>query len=133
MNARHVDGSTLVLAIAEKLKSKIEMPEWAKFVKTGAHVERPPHQRDWWYIRAASVLRKVYMDGPVGVSRLRTFYGKKKNFGHRPSHFRKAGGKIIRTILQQLEGLGYVKKHDKAGRVITPEGQKFIDEIAKNL
>ena len=135
MNPRHVDGSALVAALAEKLKEKMEMPEWAKFVKTGAHVERPPLQQDWWYLRAASVLRKVYLDGPVGVERLRTFYGKKKNLGHRPSHFRKAGGKIIRTILQQLESLGYVKQAEgkRKGRVITPEGQKFVDAVAKEL
>lgn len=114
-----------------KKKNEIKMPEWARFVKTGTHKERPPEQPDWWYIRTASVLRRIYIDGPVGVYRLRMYYGGRKNRGHKPEKFVRAGGKIIRTILQQLEAAGFVKQVKKKGRVITPEGQSFLDNIAK--
>jgi small subunit ribosomal protein S19e len=28
---------------------------------------------DWWFVRAASMLRKLYLRGPIGVSRMRKF------------------------------------------------------------
>jgi len=120
---------------ADELKNKIKQPEWSLFVKTGVGRERPPEQNDWWYVRAASILRRIYLDGPVGVSRLRTYYGSRHRRGHKPAHFAKGSGKIIRTILQQLEEIGFIKKVEKPkkGRVITPEGQKFLDKIAKTF
>jgi len=127
-----VDAEKMIKAIAAKLKEMMQMPDWAKFVKTGTSKERPPEQPDWWFIRSASMLRRIYIDGPVGVSRLRTYYGSRKNLGHQPSHFKKAGGKIIRTILQQLESLELIEK-EKKGRKITSKGQKFLDSIAKEI
>ena len=65
----------------ENLIQKIEEikpPDWAKFVKTGVHRKYPPQQEDWWYTRASSILMKIYLNGPVGVQRLRTYYGGKK-------------------------------------------------------
>jgi small subunit ribosomal protein S19e len=120
--------------LKEELKKfkEISPPAWAKFVKSGAHRERPPQQEDFWYIRAASVLRRLYLDGPVGVERLRTFYGGRKRRGHKPAHFRKASGSILRKILQQLEKAGLVEK-DKKGRKLTSKGRSFIDKLAKQL
>ncbi len=125
-----VNQQKLVEKIAEKLKKndKIKMPEWAKFVKTGAHNERVPDHPDWWHTRVASILRRVYRN-PVGVQRLRTAYGGRKNRGFKPERTYKAGGKIIRVALQQLEAAGLVKKGEK-GREITPAGQKLVDEAA---
>ncbi len=137
VTVRDVNQGKFVEALAEKLKKmeNLKMPEWAKFVKTGSHVERPPQQKDWWYLRAASILRVIYLNGPVGVERLRSYYGGRKNLGHQPHHFRKAGGKIIRYLIQKLEEEGFVKKNEKGkkGRVITPKGQKFLDSVAKEL
>jgi small subunit ribosomal protein S19e len=133
VSARDVDQSELVKKIAVELEQKITMPEWAKYVKTGVSRERVPEQRNWWYLRAASILRKIYMDGPVGTSRLRSYYGGLHRRGHKPAHFAKASGKIIRTILQQLEVIGFVKKELRKGRSVTPAGQKFVDNIAKTI
>ncbi len=135
VTVRDVDQGKFVSALSEKLEKmeNLKMPEWAKFIKTGSHVERPPQQDNWWYMRAASVLRMIYLDGPVGVERLRSYYGGQKNLGHRPHHFRKAGGKIIRYIIQKFEEEGFVTKNEKGkhGRMITPKGQKFLDSVAK--
>ncbi|MCD6467227.1 MAG: 30S ribosomal protein S19e [Methanomicrobia archaeon] len=114
-----------------KAMKEITPPEWAKFVKTSSSRERLPDQEDWWYIRAASILRKVYINGPVGVSRLRTVYGSKKNRGCKPERFRKAGGAIIRRILQQLEEAELVK--NETGRVITPKGRSLLDKISREI
>lgn len=130
VSARDIESGKLIAKLAEELKSKIKMPEWAQYVKTGSQRERPPEQKDWWYLRAASVLRKIYVNGPVGTSRLRSYYGGRKNRGHKPEHFKKGSGKIIRVILQDLEKANLIAK-EKKGRKVTKEGQKLVDNIAK--
>ena len=80
---------------------EFKMPEWALFVKTGVSKVKPPINNDWWTKRSASILRQLYINKLVGVGRLRTRYGSKKNIGMKPERFKKSSGKIIRTILQQ--------------------------------
>lgn len=130
--------SELVEKASQELKkvNAIKAPSWAAFVKTGVHKERPPVEGDWWHTRAASVLRQIYRKGPVGVSKLRTAYGGKKNRGYKTEHFYKGSGSILRKILQQLEAAGFVKKEEKnvhKGRVLTAEGKKFLDNIAAQI
>jgi small subunit ribosomal protein S19e len=119
--------------LADHLKKdeSIKQPEWSSFIKTGVNAERPPVQKDWWYLRSAAILRRIYLRGPVGTQRLRTVFGSRKRRGHKPAHHRKAGGKIIRTMLQQLEKSGYIQQIErpKKGRVVTPKGQKLIDKM----
>jgi len=127
------DAEKFVLALAAKLKemSEFEVPEWAGFVKSGVSRERPPVDDDFWYIRAASVLRQLYIKGVVGVGRLRTRYGSRKDRGGKACKFRKASGKIIRVILQQSEAAGLVEKVDRSqhGRRLTQDGKDLLDSI----
>jgi small subunit ribosomal protein S19e len=104
----------------------------AAFIKTGPNRERQPNRRDWYAVRMASILYRVYKDGPVGTESLRTYYGGKKRRGVKPSHFRKASGKIIRSCLQNLEKLGYIKKAKK-GREVSPAGTAFLSKTATAL
>ena len=130
---KETDPQKLIPEVAGKLKAVgVEMPEWAKFVKTGPSKERPPQQEDWWCIRGASILRQVYLQ-KQGVSKLRKSYSGRKNRGHKPEHTFKGSGKIVRVLLKQLETAGYVKIEKGCGRVITPAGQKFLDSAAKGL
>jgi small subunit ribosomal protein S19e len=128
----------LIAKTAEELKKMKEMqpPAWAKFVKTGSHRERPPINKDWWHIRAAAMLRKLAIKGPIGVSKLRTEYGGKKQRGTKPNITRRSSGNIIRKILQQLEKAG-LSKQDKRGvhkgRVITPKGISLLDKLATQI
>ncbi len=127
------------LKLAEALKSVSEFkePEWAKFVKSSPSNERPIEDVDFWHKRAASILRQIYKNGIVGVNRLRTRYGSKKNRGVRPEKFVKAGGKIIRTILQQSDKAGFTEalkttkgtKEKRPGRRLTAKGKAFLEEI----
>ena len=130
-NVYDVEPNDLIDLAKEELKKveSVKMPEWALFVKTGAHKDRPPEQEDFWFIRGAALLRKIYTKGPVGISRLQREYGGRKNRGSRPEHHYDGGGKVIRVLLQQLEKAGYVKK-SKKGREITAAGMKFLDNIA---
>ncbi len=124
----------LIAAVAKELKAdgKVQPPEWAEFAKTGVNKEMPPLDPDWWYVRCASVLRRIYIDGPVGVSRLRSFYGGKQRKPVRTGGFVKGSGSVIREALQQLEKAGYVKKIKK-GRQMTPAGQAFLDDLAHKI
>ena len=122
--------------MALKNVKEVKMPSWGSFVKTGVNKERPPTNLDWWYIRAASVLTKVYRYGPIGVSKLRTKYGGKKNRGYKPERFYKGSGSIIRKVLQQLEKAGLVENKQigvHKGKVITKKGKSFLDKIAKEV
>ena len=124
----------LIETVAGELKKldAVEAPEWAGFAKTGVHKEMPPKDENWWYIRAASVIRRVYIDGPVGVQRLRTFYGGKRDRGSMPYSFRKGSGSVTRKILQQLEKAGYIENTPE-GRVVSPAGRSFLDGVANSL
>ncbi|MEM1988264.1 MAG: 30S ribosomal protein S19e [Candidatus Woesearchaeota archaeon] len=137
MNVLDVDANEFIEKLAQELKKvdKIKEPEWAKFVKTGVHKERPPVRSDWWYVRAAAILRKVYKLGPIGVSRLRKIYGGKKNRGMKPEHHYDASGKIIRLILQQLTAAGLIEQVNgiKKGKVVTKNGKELLEKVAKSV
>ncbi len=129
-----VPAETLINNVAQKLKTdeKAKPPEWAAFVKTGAHKELSPDNSEWWYVRCASILRRIYIDGPIGVSRLRSFYGGRHRNGNKPIHFSKGSGSIAREALQQLEKAGFVK-NQKKGRIISPAGQSYMDDAANEV
>lgn len=131
--AYDVPADTLIAKLSGYLKENVKEvspPEWAAHVKTGAHVERVPQQDDWWYIRSASLLRKLYMSSPVGVQRLRKEYGGRERKGNSPGHHGLAGGSIIRACLQQLEKAGLVARVDKQGRVVTAKGRSMLDAVS---
>jgi small subunit ribosomal protein S19e len=129
-----IPADMLIRQVAEELKtnSQIQPPDWAAFSKTGVHKEMPPEDPDWWYVRAASVMRRVYIDGPVGIQRMRSFYGGKRDRGSNPSKFRRGSGSILRNVLQQLEAAGYIARN-KEGRRVTPAGRAFLDGVANSL
>lgn len=110
----------------------IEQPDWAAFARTGAHTERPPERDDWWFVRTAAVLRKVYTDGPIGTERLSGHFGGKKDRGAKPHQSVKGSRSVIRAALQQLEEAGYVEQTD-GGRKLTPDGQRFLDNVAYDV
>lgn len=129
-----VPADMLIDGVKEELKNdkNLTPPEWATFVKTGSSREKVPDQEDWWYIRAASIMRKIYVYGPVGVETLRVDYGGKKNRGVKPEKFKKSSGAIIRKIFSQLEKAGYISKAGE-GRVISPQGMSLLDKKASEI
>ena len=130
-----VPADELIAKLAEQLKNdkKIVAPAWSPFVKTGSHAQRIPQDKDWWYVRCASLLRKIYLHGPLGVADLAVAYGGRKKVGYNLAHHRDAGGAIIRKAFQQLEASGYVVKVNGKGRIISSEGMKKLDRLATEL
>uniref|UniRef100_A0A7R9SWN7 40S ribosomal protein S19 n=1 Tax=Polyblepharides amylifera TaxID=1486889 RepID=A0A7R9SWN7_9CHLO len=129
---KDVTSHEFVQAYAAYLRStgKFETPTWVDLVKTSTRKELAPYDPDWFYVRAASVARQIYLRGGRGVGGLRKRYGGTKRDGSRPNHHAIASGSIIRHILQQLEILKIVEKSAKGGRQITSDGQRDLDRIA---
>ena len=126
-NIQDVNPNDLIEKTALKLAEipELKPPEWAIFVKTGLHKQRPPVQENWWHLRAAAVLRSLFILGPIGTAKLRTKYGGKQRRGYQPSKFAKGSGNILRKILQQLEKAGLAQQVSKSGhkgRVATSKG-----------
>lgn len=123
--------------LAEALKGieEMKMPEWARYVKTSSIKERPPQDEDWWYKRAASILRQFCISGVLGVNRLRRKYGGRNKRGAKPAKYGLASGKIIRKILQKAEKAGLLQKSTgkKKGRELTDKGLEFIKNIINEL
>jgi small subunit ribosomal protein S19e len=125
------------LTAAMKRNDSISPPEWADMVKTGIHREKSPADPDWWYTRVAAVLRKVYMNGPIGTAQLAAMFGGPVDRGSKPYHAWSGSRAIIRLSLKQLETAGLIMREGHKGRRISPAGQRLLDneshEIFKEL
>jgi small subunit ribosomal protein S19e len=131
-----VPASVLIERLVRYLKEEVDAivpPPWASFVKTGSHTQRSPQNPDLWFTRCASILRKIYMKGPIGIERLRSKYGGRIGQGTRPEHARKGGGAIIRKALQQLQAAGFVEPLKSRGRVVTSEGRQLLDRLSTEI
>ena len=135
VSVKEVPADIFIDKLVEYLKNEVDIlktPEWAYWVKTGVSRENIPDNPDWWYVRAASIMRKFYLKEPLGVDDLRLMYGGRKNKGVKPEHFYKGGGTVIRKILQQLEAAGLVMK-TKKGRMLTSKGRSLMDKLAYQI
>jgi small subunit ribosomal protein S19e len=132
--AYDVPPDRLIEALTNHLKRipQIQPPQWSLFAKTGSHTQRPPSNREWWYIRAASILRKLYFHGPLGIGDLEVAYGGRKKNGYGLAHQRPSGSSSIRKCLAQLQAAGYVQKTPK-GRSLTPEGIRLCDKASTEV
>ena len=130
-----IEPKILIRVIAEKLKeySEIKPPEGSEFWKTAFFKELAPLEEDFWYIRCASLLRKLNKIGEIGVNRLRKKYGGRNRKGKGLNHSAKGSGKIIRVALQQLEKANIIKKTERNGRKIAPEGKSLLERTAYSI
>ena len=132
---KDVTPDLLIKKLADYMKNNIPEttpPQWAPYVKTGVQVERMPQDPDWWYVRSASVLRKIYLEGPIGVSRLTKEYGGRVKKKHHSEHFKSGSGAIVRNILKQLEKAKLVQTVNKQGRIVTDDGKGLLNRISKD-
>ena len=119
-----------IVAVSLHEMEQITPPEWAPYVKTGVHKEKAPVDPDWWFVRTASILRKVSLHSPIGVTRMGGLYGGSRDRGSKPNAARRGSRSIVRKAFMQLEQAGLVKNVDGKGRELTPEGQKLLDKSA---
>jgi small subunit ribosomal protein S19e len=134
-----VPSKDLIDAVAKKLQSdeSIVIPNANIFSRTGVDRENPPMNKNWWYARCASILRKIYINNVIGIEHLRAEYGGKRDRGSKPYKAMMGSGTIIRRAIQQLEKSGYITKIKGKGRTLTSKGRSFLDntsnEVMKNI
>jgi small subunit ribosomal protein S19e len=131
-----VPVSKFIDRLTKYLKENVDAvtpPVWTSIVKTGSHVEQQPQNPNWWYVRCASLLRKIYVHGPIGLEKPRADHGGRTSTGVKPHHASKSGGSVIRKALQQLETSGYIETVKSRGRRMTPAGRKLLKEVAEEV
>ncbi|KAL7253505.1 hypothetical protein ACSBR1_007942 [Camellia fascicularis] len=111
----------------------MELPHWTDIVKTGRFKELAPYDPNWYYIRAASMSRKIYLRQGLGVGAFQRIYGGSKRNGSRPPHFCKSSGAVARHILQQLQTMNIIDIDVKSWRRITSSGQRDLDRVAGRI
>uniref|UniRef100_S4R7M9 Small ribosomal subunit protein eS19 n=1 Tax=Petromyzon marinus TaxID=7757 RepID=S4R7M9_PETMA len=132
ITVKDVNQQEFVKALAAFLKKsgKLKKPDWVDTVKLAKHKELAPYDGDWYYVRAASVVRHLYLRGGVGVGAMTKIYGGRQRNGTKPSHFSRGSKNVARKVLQSLESLKMVEKDPTGGRRLTPTGQRDLDRIA---
>ncbi len=152
ITVKDVPADAFVKAYAEHLKKTQKVTPLANshFIKTGVGKELNPESEDWFYYRAAAVARRLYVKPETGVGKLRHLFGQNMRHGHRPNKHNKASGKVIRYAIQELERADVLMAYnDKRNthtkdelpsgkdlgfpRIISPAGQKELNEIAKQV
>eukprot|EP00178_Gracilaria_changii_P017153 TRINITY_DN49051_c0_g1_i1.p1 TRINITY_DN49051_c0_g1~~TRINITY_DN49051_c0_g1_i1.p1 ORF type:complete len:148 (+),score=13.25 TRINITY_DN49051_c0_g1_i1:21-464(+) len=135
VSVKDVNQHEFVKALAAFLKKsgKMKVPEWTDLVKLAHFNELAPYDLDWYYVRAASVARRLYMRSPAGVGCLSKVYGGRKRNGTAPSHFCPSSTSVARKVLQSLEGVKIVEKDPSGGRRLSPQGRRDLDRIAAQI
>lgn len=130
-----VPANDLIEEVAKKLEkdANIETPKENIYSKTGIDRESPPTDKNWWYIRCAAILRKVYLKNQIGVERMTEEFGGKHDRGSKPYKARAGSGTIARRAFQQLEKAGYLTKIKGKGRMLSPKGRSFMDNTSKEV
>ncbi|KAJ4819333.1 40S ribosomal protein S19 [Rhynchospora pubera] len=129
---KDVSPHEFVKAYAAHLKrsGKMELPHWTDIVKTARFKELAPYDPDWYYIRAASMARKIYLRHGIGVGGFQKIYGGRRRNGSCPPHFCKSSGAVARHILQQLQKMDIIDIDPKGGRLLTSQGRRDLDQVA---
>lgn len=130
-----VPSKEFIEAVAKKLQDDktIAVPEANIYTKTGVCRENPPIEKNWWHMRCASILRKIYVNNVVGVEHLRAEYGGNRDRGSKPNKAMMGSGSVVRRAIQQLEKAGYVTKIKGKGRALTSKGRSFLDNTADEV
>lgn len=134
-SVKDVNQHDFVKALANHLKKsgKLKVPDWVDIVKNSRRNELSPYDEDWYYTRAASVARHLYIRNPVGVGALRKMYGGSMRRGTAPSHFVTASPSVSRKVLQSLESMKMVEKDPTGGRRLSSNGRRDLERIASQM
>ncbi|TNN89178.1 40S ribosomal protein S19 [Liparis tanakae] len=132
ITVKDVNQQEFVRALSAFLKKsgKLKVPDWVDLVKLGKHKELAPSDENWFYIRAASTVRHLYLRGGAGVGSMTKIYGSRQRNGVCPAHYSVGSKNVARKVLQALELLKMVEKDPNGGRRLTSQGTRDLDRIA---
>ena len=110
----------------------------ASLSETPTLVQRPCHktstsQKDWWHTRAASVLRKVAIKGPIGTNRISQEFGGSKDRGVKKNKAVAGSRNVARKILQQLSDSGLFAKNCEEITVEESEHATYHDRNGNDV
>ncbi|KAF8333439.1 ribosomal protein S19e-domain-containing protein [Cantharellus anzutake] len=135
VGVRDISAAAFIHAYALHLKrsGKLEIPNWVDIVKTGHFKELAPTDPDWFYVRTASIARRIYLHKSVGSAFLKKAYGGRNRRGFRPPHRAEGSGSIQRKACQALAKLGVLAISRDGARKITQDGERDLDRIAASV
>lgn len=83
VTVKDVNQQEFVRALAAFLKKsgKLKVPDWVDTVKLAKHKELAPYDENWFYTRAASTARHLYLRGGAGVGSMTKIYGGRQRNG----------------------------------------------------
>jgi hypothetical protein len=70
-----IRGSLAPSLFCSPLLAQMEVPWYVDIIKTGSFKEQAPYDSDWYFTRAASIARTVYLKPGIGVQKFRKVYG----------------------------------------------------------
>uniref|UniRef100_A0A674DDB6 Small ribosomal subunit protein eS19 n=1 Tax=Salmo trutta TaxID=8032 RepID=A0A674DDB6_SALTR len=113
VTVKDVNQQEFVRALSAFLKKsgKLKVPDWVDIVKLAKHKELAPSDENWFYTRAASTVRHLYLRGGAGVGSMTKIYGGRQRNGVCPAHFSVGSKNVARKVLQALELLKMVEKN----------------------
>merc|ERR1712118_287667 len=111
-SVKDIHAETFIKKYAWHLQKqgKIKNPHFFEYSKTASAREFSPLEPNWWYIRVASIARRIYIKKGLGVGHFRDVFGGSHRRGAKPAHHARASGNIVRKCLQQLEQIGIIQK-----------------------
>ena len=130
---RDVPAQDFINAYAQFLQrqGKLEVPGYVDIVKTSAGNDLPPQEAEtWFYKRAASIARHIYLRKQVGVGALNKLYGGAKT--EVSDHTNTLMLPVLSTenVSKLLQKIGVLEISPKGGRRISENGQRDLDRIA---
>ena len=134
-HATDVPATALLPRLATELKTRqsVTPPPWATFVKTGVHKQLARIQPDWWTFAVPRFFASSISSDPRASSVSPRSTGGKRDRGSAPYHARTGSRAILREIVHQLEGSGLVQGQKNRGRKLSPEGQRLLDQLSKEV
>uniref|UniRef100_A0A8C5KIR2 40S ribosomal protein S19 pseudogene n=1 Tax=Jaculus jaculus TaxID=51337 RepID=A0A8C5KIR2_JACJA len=124
VTAKDINQQEFIRALATfpQKSGKLKVPKW---VDTLA-----PYDENWFYMRAAYT---AYLCSSAWVGSMTKIYGGRQRNGVMPSHFNRGSKSVACRVLQALEGLKMVEKDQDGGCKLTPQGQRDLDKIARQV
>ncbi|XP_037955813.1 40S ribosomal protein S19-like [Teleopsis dalmanni] len=120
----------VLLTINLKKSKKLKMPADAILFKAGKCKKLIPINADWFYLRCASILRRMYKRGPIGIGKLREMYGGRRRRAFRPRYFSIVADGLLIVVLKALSQAKMIK-FVPGGRTLTYRAQRKIYRLAQ--
>ncbi|XP_027697363.1 40S ribosomal protein S19-like [Vombatus ursinus] len=132
---KDVNQQEFIQALAAFLKKsgKLKVPEWVDTATLAKHKKPAPYNENWFYTWAASTAYHLYLRGGAGLGSMTKIYGGHQCNGVTPSHFSRGSKSVARRVLQALDSLKMVEKDQDGGQKLTPQGQRDLDRIHRQV